>query len=155
MCLSRSLCASAGKSRVIRPDYIFPALNCLVLVSLCLMLPQISNRPGYNALTSLNKAFLSTKWLLSGWFLFFTPFWVNYAWNSEEISRFRNTKTSLSDTNNHARVKVTEITFFPYSDVWCFIVAIDTDFKNSLTFWEIQLFIYFLVRVRWLDQYNS
>lgn len=54
---------------------------------------------------------------------FIAPFCENlrdcYAWISRESSNYRNIQTSLSGTDKHATLKVTEITFVPHSDGWC------------------------------------
>ena len=86
-------------------------------------LPVSFDQSGPSPLTSLiNNAFLPAELLLTGCFLFFTPFSANSrdccAWKSQEISSFWDTQTTLSGTNNHSTVKVTLITFLPISVIW-------------------------------------
>ena len=85
-------------------------------------LPVSFDQSGPSPLISLiNKAFLPAELLLTGSFLFFTPFSENSrccAWKSQEISSFWYNQTTLSGANNNSTVKVTENTFLPHSDNW-------------------------------------
>ena len=73
-----------------------------------------SNKPGHDPMTSLiNNAFLSEP-PLTGSFMFFSPFWVKtldtvVCEHPRRSAGAKMLKTSLYGTENHPRVKVTEI----------------------------------------------
>lgn len=64
----------------------------------------------------INKTFVFTQLSLTGYFLFFRPISVKpgdgSVWKSQQIISFWNTNTSLSGSNNHDTLKVTQIAFF-------------------------------------------
>ena len=64
--------------------------------------------------------FLAVELLLSGRFLFFAAFSTNWwdfcVWSQQ--SEIIPPQTTLSGTNNHSTVKVTQITFLSHSVIW-------------------------------------
>ena len=118
-------------------------------------LPVSLDQSGPSPLTSLvNKVFLPTELLFIGCFLFFAAFYANsrdyYVWKSQKISSFWDTQTTLSGTNNHSTVKVTEITFLPHSDIWSQKTA--EPFDHVCTLLCILCF-YLLLPNDWLIKY--
>ncbi len=69
---------------------------------------------------AIQKVFSLTELQLTGCFLFFTQFSVNFRdccqRQSQETSSFWDTQNTASDIDNHTTVKLTQI--LPHSDVW-------------------------------------
>ena len=128
-----------------RCSSVYPCCNVCLFALLSLSCQPFSSD------LSLNKAFLPLELLLTGCFLFFSPFSANSrdccVWKSQEIRSFWNIQTALSDTDNHSTVKVTEITFLPHSDIWSEKTAETLDHICML------LWIYYLLSHNWQLKY--